>query len=454
MSETNKLRYSDILFSREMVTSLRARILAIAIFMYYFIENGTLGLVPEKFYYVYRSVRISDLILYGLIFYSLYNVREYMDYFKSRPMLIVKLILAYLLIEFSISAVRYGFNPTEYFFRLKGVWTSFLVLPYLLLIKRNGLAFLIKLIFPVAVISNFLYLLTALTGVAFLPDVSIYKQRLPGDIEVYRVYGGTFFGEIFFLGFVYYWITKRFVIWQLFFSILFIIPHILAFGRLAWIGFVYTILMMIALNSLKKSEFKVLVRQTVLLIIVALSLIIAFIKFIPESEYYIDALYARIFQAQDEVRYSEGTYGVRVILQNAALVELWLKSNILIGVGMHPMWVVGPQTKEEVLYYSAFSDVGWAGVLAAYGLIGFVLAAILQIYFMYLSLRLIKNSRHGNLYDLLLTLLFAKLTFDTFVVYSYVLLTTNLWGFYSVLHYYIPVLIHVYNQQKSQGLLK
>jgi len=454
MSGTNKLRYSDILFSGEMVTSLRARILAVAIFMYYFIENGTLGLVPEKFYYVYRSVRISDLILYGLVFYSLYNVREYMDYFKSRPMLIVKLILAYLLIEFSISAVRYGFNPIEYFFRLKGVWTSFLVFPYLLLIKRNGLAFLIKIIFPVAIISNFLYLLTALTGIPFLPDVSIHKQKLPGDIEVYRVYGGTFFGEMFFLGFVYYWITKRFVIWQLFFSILFIIPHILAFGRLAWIGFIYTILLMIALNSLKKREFKVMIRQTVLLIIVALSLIIAFIKFIPESDYYIDALYARIFQAQDDVKYSEGTYGTRIIAQNAALVNLWSNSNILIGVGMHPMWVVGPQSKEEILYYSAFCDVGWPGVLAAYGLIGFVLAIILQVYFIYLTFRLMKNSRDGNLYDLLIMLMFAKLTFDSIVGFSYVLFSTNLWGFYLGLNIYIPVLVHVYIQQKSQGFIK
>src|SRR5207253_2042387 len=122
----------------------------------------------------------------------------------------------------------------EYAFRLKGLWSSFLVFPFLLLYKRNGLGFFIKILFPVAIISNVLYILTALTGIAFLPDITIISQRLPGEIVVYRVYGGTFFGEMFFLGFVYMWITRKFRFWQLFLVLLFLLPHILAFGRAAW----------------------------------------------------------------------------------------------------------------------------------------------------------------------------------------------------------------------------
>ncbi|MCX7878596.1 MAG: hypothetical protein N2510_08170 [Ignavibacteria bacterium] len=446
--------YKENLLKDESLSGLRAKLLAVGIFLFYFIENGTLGLVPEKYYFVYRSVRISDFILYGLVLYSFYNVREYMDLFKSRPLFIVKIILAYFLLEFVLSAVRYGFNPIEYFFRLKGLWSSFLIFPYLLLIKRNGLEFLIKLIFPVAVISNFLYLLSALTGIPFLPDVSIYKQKLPGDIEIFRVYGGTFFGEMFFLGFVYYWITRRFVVWQLIFVILFVIPHVLAFGRLAWVGFVFTILTMLLMNSLKKRQFKVLFRQLVIIIITVVTVTVAFIKLIPESDFYINALKVRVFQGQEDVKYSEGTYGTRVIAQNAALLHLWQNSNILLGVGMHPMWVVGPDSRAEVAYYDAFCDVGWAGVLAAYGLIGFLLALTLQVYFIYLSFKLVRNSREGNIYDLLILLLFAKLVFDSTVGFSYVFLSTNLWGFFLNMNVYIAVLVHVYNEQKKQGLIK
>jgi len=452
-SDKSSTLYSENLLRKELVTNLRARILAIAILMYYFIENGTLGLIPEKYYMVYRNVRISDIILYGLIIYSLVKVNEYKDLFKSRSLFLPKLFLAYLLFEFAVSAIRYNFDPIEYFFRLKGVWTSFLIFPYLLLIKRNGFNFLIKIVFPVAIISNILYILSALTGIPFLPDVSIMKQRLPGDIEVFRVFGGTFYGELFFLGFVYFWITKRFRMWQIFLVILFIVPHILAFGRTAWAGFAFTILLMILLNFLRKKQFKILFRQAVILIILGITLFISFMQFIPESDYYIDALKARLFQGQEDVKYSEGTYGTRIILQNNSLVNLWMQNDILLGIGMHPMWVVRPESREETIYYSAFCDVGWPAVLAAYGLIGFLLAAILQVYYMFLSFKLIKRSPDDGIQNFLLMMLLAKLLFDSIVTSSYILLSTGLWGFFMSMNFYIANLVYNYEEQKKKGLI-
>lgn len=448
--EKTTVLYSENFLKEELVTNMRARMLAIGIFLYYFVENGTLGLVPSKFYFVYRNIRISDLLLYGMTLYSLIRYREYKDLFNSKPFLVAKLILLYFLFEFAISSFRYGYNPVEFFFRLKGIWTSFLVFPYMLLIKRGGLPFLIKIIFPIAVISNLLYLLTALTGIPFLPDVSIVRQRLPGDIEVFRVFGGTFFGEMFFLGIVYYWITKRFRAWQLGLVALFVIPHILAFGRLAWVGFVFTILVMILLNSLNKKNYQILFRQAIMLIVMGLFLMFAFIKFIPESDFYIDALNARIFQGQEDVKYGEGTYGTRTIMQNAALVQLWLDSDILIGVGMHPMWVLGPDSREEAIYYGAFCDVTWPGVLAAYGIIGFSFAFFLQIYYMVLSFRLLKRSKESTLYTLLLTLMLSKLLFDCTVGFSYVFLSTGLWGFFHTMNLYIPVFIYLYEKDKRE----
>lgn len=451
--ERSSTLYAENFMKEELVTSYRARVLAVCIFLYYFIENGTLGLIPSKFYFVYRNIRISDLLLYGMVFYSLVMYREYKDLFNSKPFFIAKVFLAFLLFEFFVSFLRYGFNPIEYFFRLKGVWTSFLVFPFLLLIKRGGLPFLIKIIFPVSVISNLLYILTALTGIPFLPDVSIISQRLPGDIVVYRVFGGTFFGEMFFLGIVYFWITKRFRVWQLFLAFLFIVPHILAFGRLAWASFAFTIILMVILNSLNKRNYQLLLRQAVILIILVVSLTAIFIKFIPESDFYIDALHARIFQGQDDYKHSEGTYGTRVITQNAALVELWLKSDILIGVGMHPLWVVGPESREEMIYYGAFCDVNWPGVLAAYGLIGFALACFIQFYYALLAYKIIRNNKDIGLYSLMITLLLAKLLFDSTAGFSYVFVSTNLWGFFVNLNFYIPILVYVYEKSRKEKIV-
>ncbi len=452
-SDRSSMLYSENFFKETLVVNLKARILAICIFLYYFIENGTMGLVPVKFYLVYRSVRISDLLLYGMVIYSFFHYKEYKELFKSRSFMVAKIFLLYLLFEFAVSFLRYRFEPFEYFFRLKGIWSSFLVFPYLLLIKRNGFPFLIKIIFPVAIISNLLYIITALTGIPFLPDVSIIKQRLPGDIEVYRVFGGTFFGELFFLGIIYYWITKRFRFWQMGLVVLFIIPHILAFGRLAWVGFIFTILLMILINSMNKRNYQLLLRQAVLLVIMGVSITFAFIKFIPESDFYIDALNARVFQAQDDVKYDEGTYGTRVIMQNNALVYLWLNSDIFLGIGFHPMWVLGPDSREEAIIYGALCDVAWPSVLAAYGGVGFLITVVIQFYYMFLCFKIVRNSPQVSLYTFLMILMLAKLVFDSTIGFSYVFVSTGLWGFFTGLNIYIPVLVYMYEDYKKKGII-
>lgn len=453
ISDRSNMLYSENFMKEELYLNLKARILAISIFLYYFIENGTMGLVPQKYYMVYRNMRLSDFLLYSMIVYSLFCWKEYRELFKSKSFLFVKIILLYYVFEFAVSSFRYGFNPIEYFFRLKGIWTSFLVFPFMLLVKRNGFNFLIKIIFPVAIISNLLYIITALTGIPFLPDVSIVKQRLPGDIEVFRVFGGTFFGELFFLGIVYFWITKRFRAWQMGLVALFIIPHILAFGRMAWIGFAFTILLMVLMNSLNKRNYHLLLRQAVIVIIMGIGITYAFIKFIPESDFYIDALNARIFQGQEDVKYGEGTYGTRVVLQNSSLIQLWAKSDLFIGIGMHPFWVIGPDSREEMIYYGAFCDVTWPSVLAAYGLIGFALSLILQFYFSITTFKLLKISKENSIYTLILSLMLAKLLFDSIIGFSYVFLSTGLWGFFSSLNIYIPVFVYMYEKNRKEGLI-
>lgn len=395
-------------------------------------------------------MRISDVIQYLLVLYAFFCIREYYDYVRSRSFLIVKILILYYILQFTISAFRYQFNALEYAFRLKGLWSSFLIFPYLLLLKRGGLTFFIKLIFPVAIISNILYILTALTGIAFLPDLNIIRQPLPGDIVVYRVFGGTFFGEFFFLGFIYYWITKRFRVYQLFAALLFVFPHILAFGRGAWVYFAFTILLMLVLNSLRKREFKILLRQTVILCVLALSILYVFIKILPNSDFYFDAISARIWEAQDDVEHKEGTYGTRVVQQNATLVKLWLENNLLIGIGMHPLWVHKPETFNEQLAYNAFSDVSWPSVLAAYGAIGFALSFFVQMFFMFYSLFMIRKLIDGEgLLTFFLTLLFAKFFFDTFINFSYGILTIGLWGFFGIYAFYTAIFVYSYKKYIS-----
>jgi hypothetical protein len=431
--------------SDSMLLSKKARVLAWIIFLIFFIENGTLGILPRQFYMIHRTVRASDLLMYGVIIYSLFNAKEMAVLYNSRASIIIKIMLLYITMHFIGSVIFYKYDLVETFFRLKFIWASFLVFPFLLLLKRNALHYFIRILFPFAIVANLLYILSSLTGIAFLPDISIEKQSLPGGLQVYRVFGGTFFGELFFLGFIYYWITRKIKFYQLFFIILFMIPHILAFGRSAWIYLSFTIFVMFVWNMLKKKNFKIILRQLVLVTVIASALIYTFMRFIPKSDYLTEALGARIEQGQDDYKYQTGTYGSR--LENTrVLLEYWLNTNMLIGIGMHPFWVIRPVTVEENIYGAGFSDVRWIGILVAYGLIGFVIAAAFQLYYFTISFKLLKKTNDYDIYIFFILTLFSKFIFDSVINYSYMLFTTSHLGLSFNLSFYMAVLIYKYEK--------
>src|SRR4030095_5454222 len=287
-----------------------------------------------------------------------------------------------------------------------------------------------------------LYILSALTGIAFMPDIGIEKATFTGGLKVYRVYGGTFFGELFFLGYIYQWITGKFRFHQLFLAILFIIPHILAFGRAAWIFFAFSIIIMLFWNSFKTKGFKVFLRQGIIITVFGAMLVYAFTKFIPGSETFTEAIEARIIQGQEDGEYKEGTYETR-LANIGALIDLWQSSNILFGIGMHPMWVIKPITEEENIYAWGFSDVGWTSVLAAYGLVGFLLAIVFQIFYTIFSFKVLRMSVYNDILIYFVLSFLIRLIFDSVINYSYKGLTVGLWGFAPVA-FNIAVLAYKY----------
>lgn len=424
------------------IVTPKAKMLAWSIFLIFFIENDTLGLFPRQFYFLYRNVRLSDIILYAIVTYSFINVKEYSDLFRSKALIIIKFIFVYLFLEFIASTIYYEQNPLEYFFRLKGMWLSLLVFPFLLLMKRNGFNYLIKLVLPVSIVSNVFYILTALTGKAFLPGVDIVTQTLPGGLKVLRVYGGTFYGDVFFLGFIFKWLTERFYKYQLPLAILFVIPHILAFGRGTWVRLALIIVVMVVWNLLRKREFKIILKQAVLFSFLGVTLIYTFITFIPQSDYMVEALSARVIQGQEDYEHNEGTYGTRMA-SIARLLELWRNNNVLFGIGMHPMWVIKPLTVEEDLYTWGFSDVGWASVLAAYGAVGFLMAVIFQINYFIIILKTLKRSRKYDLPLFFVLMMFSFLFFDTFLDFSTSLFRMGLFGF-GTSHILIAMTVYKY----------
>ena len=432
--------FRDVLEEKQILDN-KTKFIAWCIFLFFFIETGTLGLVPKNYYFVYRNMRLSDFIMYFLIIYSFFNIKDFIKLYQSKTILIVKIFFLYLIFQFIISVILYEQNFIEYFFRLKSLWTSFLIFPFMLLINRKGLPYLAKIIFPIAVISNVLYILTYITGVSLMPDISIEKQNLPGGMQVNRIFGGTFFGELFFFWYLFEWITNKVRPIQLFFAVLFITPHILSFGRAGWAFIAFNILVMFIWNFLKQREFKILLRQGIVLAIFVGVVIYSILKFVPDSDVLTEAIEARVMQGQENIENKTGTYGTR-LANSAGLIELWLKSNILFGIGMHPMIVLKPTTSEELLYVWGFSDVRWSSLLAAYGLVGFLLAVIFQIYYVQKSIVVLKRSRNYSIHTYFVIILLVNLLFDTLLNYTYNLVSFRLWGLNSALALYIANLTY------------
>jgi hypothetical protein len=166
----------------------------------------------------------------------------------------------------------------------------------------------------------------------------------------------------------------------------------------------------------------------------------AFAQFLPESDRLAESIEARVIQGQEDVENKSGTYGTR-LANIAALVGLWQKSNLFFGIGMHPMWVIKPTTTEELIYIWGFSDVRWASVLAAYGLVGFLIAIAFQIYYIYKSVYILKKTKSNSVFTFLVLLLLAYLLFDSFINYSYNLFSVRLWGISDTFSFFIASII-------------
>ncbi len=208
-------------------------------------------------------------------------------------------------------------------------------------------------------------------------------------------------------------------------------PHILAFGRGVWVKFAFFIIVMAIWNMVKKKNLKTVFRQVALVCILGTLVIYSFIQFIPRSDYYMEALGARVTQGEEDYKYGEGTLGTR-LASTQRLVVLWMNSNVLIGIGMHPMWVIKAVTVEESFYTWGFSDVRWASILAAYGAIGFILAIIFQIYYFVVVVKILKHNRNTDILLFLVIILFSTLILDSTIDYSNGLFTFALAGFNSI----------------------
>ena len=364
----------------------------------------------------------------------------------------MKILLLYMLFQFIISVITYRVNILEYFFRLKYLWMSFLVLPYLLLIKRGGIGYLAKLILPVAIVSNILYIFSAITGVAFLPDIEIVKQDLPGGLKVWRVFGGTFYGEVFMLGIIFYWNEYKFKLIYIPFFIFFALPHILAFGRSAWVFFTFAIVFIIVWRSYRKHDFKTLIKQIVMIGVTITAFVYFFNQFIPQSEQLTEAIEARIQQGQSDLKYGEGTYGTRMA-NIKVLLDLW-SANPILGIGMNPFWVINAVTVEENIYAWGLADIRWTGMLVVYGIVGFLIAIIFQLYYIILSFRLLKKIQLININYFFVLIFLIGLLRDLVLNYSYVLLTVSLHALGPIVSFYIANIIYFYEKQVNNNLKK
>jgi hypothetical protein len=190
-------------------------------------------------------------------------------------------------------------------------------------------------------------------------------------------------------------------------------------------------------------------RQVVMIVVTISAFVFFFNQFIPKSDELTEAIETRIQQGQSDIKYEEGTYGTRMA-NIKVLLDLWA-ANPIFGIGMHPFWVIIPVTVEESLYAWGLSDIRWTSVLAVYGIVGFLLAIIFQLYYMVTSFRLLKKTKVVNINYFFLLIFLITLIRDSLLNYSYILTTVNLYGIGSTVAFYIANLTYVNENNPSEN---
>ena len=85
-------------------------------------------------------------------------------------------------------------------------------------------------------------------------------------------------------------------------------------------------------------------------------------------------------------------------------------------------------------------------MLAAYWLIGFVLAVIFQVYYIFTAAKLLKRTGKNDLLTFFLLLTMSQLLFDSFINYSSFLISVGLWGLSFYFSFYTAVVVYKYEE--------
>ena len=98
-------------------------------------------------------------------------------------------------------------------------------------------------------------------------------------------------------------------------------------------------------------------------------------------------------------------------------------------------------TQAEYIYYWGLSDTLWVGALVAYGLIGFLLVSLIQIYYGFTTFKILKKTNVKDIYILFIILFFTTIIFRTL---SYSILIFGLWGPSFIISFYIAIVTYKY----------
>ena len=67
-----------------------------------------------------------------------------------------------------------------------------------------------------------------------------------------------------------------------------------------------------------------------------------------------------------------------------------------------------------------------------------------------MSFRQIRNYKHIDVYSFIVCMFFIKLLFDSFVTFSFALISVGLWGLYNQLNFYVANVVYVYEKVKKE----
>jgi len=351
------------------------------------------GLIPMKYLSFYSTIHKGEFFFIVLLFYSILHFEEIKPYFNHIITKIILIWVLYVIFQIIVSSARYDEPLIAIFARTRHTLKILYFIPFLFLNTEEKITKFIKISLIFMSLVVIMYVGVTLLKIPISSTYYVVQEKEFGGIPMRRVYANIAYTPILGFFFLAKALTRPGIrsktILYLLFSLFFLVPILLAFGRGSWLNNIFAISLIFFFSLKKYGNKEVTTKFVNLGILVVLFFIVlnilGRIGFENPSDLF-HAMKARFTSSVSDFQSTSGTYEIRVEDELPVLFETIAKNPIL-GIGLDPGWQA---VRRPSMLTRAIADIRPLAQIVIWGIPGIVIIIISTIVFVKFSLQKLK----------------------------------------------------------------